>query len=360
VRKTEALRHILILVATLTPVAAAAQSRERVSVDSVAAVDFFEGQGASDRPDGIVDVGVVVRLSDGWLAYVRPWFFKSAQGSDWDKEIYQAALQYQRGGRVDTRVDAGYIASPIGLGMLDMRADANPTIRPHLSYFVPLMPFDRSAPSVGPIVASYPLGAQITVSTSRWDARGAVVSSAPTRRFALNADTPNPRATPVFVAGGGVTPRTGLRLGAAMAAGLYATREELKAPAALADRRLTMWSFEGEYGVGYTKVSGEVTRARFDAGAVRDTAATWFVQGTQTVSPRWFLAARHEGISAPPFGGQVTGGPRLMYKTNEVAVGYRISPELTVRSSVFASKWYTNTTYDQQAGISLVWSRRWW
>jgi hypothetical protein len=74
----------------------------------------------------------------------------------------------------------------------------------------------------------------------------------------------------------------------------------------------------------------------------------------------WFVAARHEGISAPPFGGQVTGRPRLIYKTNEVAVGFRVSPELTVRSSVFASKWYTNTTYDQQAGISLVWSRRWW
>src|SRR5207244_1562946 len=130
-----------------------------------------------------------------------------------------------RAGRVATRVDAGYIASPIGLGMLDMRADANPTIRPHLSYFVPLMPFDRAAPMVGPIVASYPLGAQVTASTSWWDARGAVVSSAPTRRFALNAGVPNPRATPVLVAGGGATPHPGLRVGAAFASGRYATAE---------------------------------------------------------------------------------------------------------------------------------------
>ena len=278
-----------------------------------------------------------------------------------------AVIAYDQAGAADASdrdlsgpIDAGYIASPIGLGMLDMRADTNPTIRPHLSYYIPLMPFDRSAPSVGPIRSSYPLGAQLTLSTTRWDARAAVVSAAPTRRFKLFADTPNPRATPVLVAGGGVTPRTGLRFGASMAAGHYATRDEIRAPAALVDRNLTMWSVEGEYGAGYTKVAGELTRERFAAGPSRDTAATWFVQGTQTLSPRWFVAARHEGISAPPFGGAATRGPRLIYKTNEAAVGFRLSPELTVRGSVFASKWYTRTAYDQQAGVSLVWSRRWW
>jgi hypothetical protein len=260
---------------------------------------------------------------------------------------------------VATRVDAGYIASPIGLGMLEMRADINPTIRPHLSYFVPLMPFDRAAPGVGPIVASYPLGAELTLSTTRWDARGAIVNSAPARRFALHADEPNPRSTPVFVGGGGVTPRPGLRIGGAFAAGRYATAGELTG-AATGDRQLRMWSVEGEYAVGYTKVSAEITREMFDAGALRDTAATWFVQGVQTLSPRWFVAARHEGISAPPFGGSITGGPRLAYKATEASAGYRLSPELTVRGSFFASKWYTSTTYDRQGGLSLVWSRRWW
>ncbi len=355
----KAVRHLLVLTIVLTPSAVFAQPPARVSVDSVTGIGLFKGQGATDRPDASVDIGFVVRLSDGWMAYVRPWFFKSAQGSDWDKEIYQAALQYQRGGRVATRVDAGYIASPIGLGMLDMRADANPTIRPHLSYFVPLMPFDRGAPRVGPIASSYPLGAQLSLSTTRWDARAAVVNSTPTRKFALNADSPNPRNTPVLVVGGGVTPRAGLRLGAAMAAGSYATPGELTDRAAV-DRRLTMWSVEGEYAFGHTKLSGELTRERFASGAARDTAATWFVQGTQTLSPRWFVAARYEGISAPPFGGAATRGPRLTYKCTETAVGFRLSPELTIRGSVFAGKFYTRTDYDQQAGLSIVWSRRWW
>ena len=353
------MRHILLLAILLAPASALAQNRARVSVDSVAAIDFFKGQGDTERPDTSLDIGLAFRLSDGWLAYVRPWFFQSAQGSDWDKEIYQAALQYQHAGRVATRVDLGYIASPMGLGMLDMRADINPTIRPHLSYFIPLMPFDRATPMVGPIASSYPLGAQLSASSTRWDVRAALVNSTPTRKFALNADTPNPRATPVVIAGGGVTPRPGLRLGMAAATGQYATPQEVSGPAA-GDRALAMWSVEGEYAVGYTKLAAEWTRERFAAGALRDTASTWFLQGAQTLSPRWFVAARHEGTSAPPFGGAATRGPRLTFKTVEAAVGFRVLPELTVRSSFFASKFYTRAEYDQQAGVSLVWSRRWW
>ena len=105
----------------------------------------------------------VVRLDDQWSLQIRPWFFKSASADTWNKEIYQAAVRYDRQGPVSLRVDAGYIASPIGLGMLDMRADINPTIQGHPSYFVPLMPFDRGAPLVRSIASSYPLGALATM-----------------------------------------------------------------------------------------------------------------------------------------------------------------------------------------------------
>jgi hypothetical protein len=352
--------RLALLAALFVPTATSAQSVSRVSVDSVAAIDLFQGQGASDRPDASVDISVVARLSDGWIAYARPWFFRSSTDTEWSKEIYQAALQYRHNGQViDTRFDAGYIGSPIGLGLLDMRADTNPTIRPHLSYFVPLMSFDRAAPAVTAIAASYPPGAQLTVSTSRWDARGAVVGAAPVRRFALHNETPNPHMTPVLIAGGGVTPRTGVRLGVGFARGAYATTDELLVPATAA-RRMTMWSLEGEYAFGYTKIAAEFTHEGFQAAGRHDRAATWFVQATQTLSPRWFVAARDEGISAPPFGGAADPGRRLVYKTTEASVGFRISRELTARASWFASKWYTRTTRDQQVGAALVWSRRWW
>ena len=253
------------------------------------------------------------------------------------------------------RVDAGYIASPLGLGMLDMRADLNPTIQPHLSYFVPLLPFDSGAPAVGAITASYPLGAAATVSTTRWDARAAIVNSAPTRRSAFNSARGNPDSTPVFIAGGGVTPRPGLRLGAGFARGQYATDRELRDPAS-SRRDLRMWTVEGEYAFGYTKLAGEWTAERFLHGATQDTAFTWFGQVLQTLAPRWFVAARHEAISAPPLAVAATGAPRLSFRTSEGTVGYRLTPELTLRASVTASRWYTASTSDQKAGVQVVWS----
>ena len=103
-----------------------------------------------------------------------------------------------------------------------------------------------------------------------------------------------------------------------------------------------------------------MTREAYDSGAATDTASTWFVQATQTLSPRWFVAGRYEGISAPPFRGRASRGARMTYRTTEASAGFRLSPELTLRGSWFASKWYTRTDYDQQAGVSVVWSRRWW
>jgi len=104
-----------------------AQSLARFSFDSVAAIDLFQGENTVDRPNIVIDVTGVLRLSDGWVLYVRPWF-RQPRTSEWDKEIYQAAIQYERSGTVSTRVDAGYIVSPIGLGMADTRPGVNPTI----------------------------------------------------------------------------------------------------------------------------------------------------------------------------------------------------------------------------------------
>lgn len=348
------------LCAVATASTASAQTLSRVSLDSVAAVDLFEGQGASGNPGASVDISSVVRISDSWSVHIRPWFFKSStDGSRWNREIYQAAVRYLRPGRTALRLDAGYIASPIGLGILDMRADINPTIQTHMGYVLPMMPFDRNAPSVGAITASYPLGANLTVASARWDARAALVASSPARRYALNARTPNPRATPVVVAGGGVTPRTGLRLGLSFSSGRYATASEIRQPDGL-DRMLRMWTVEGEYAFGYTKLAAEFTRERFARGDVADRSSTWFVQGTQTLTPRWFASGRHETVDAPPFALAGAGAPRLSYRISEATVGYRLTPELIVRSSFTSSRWYTASTFDQRVGVQLVWSRRWW
>jgi hypothetical protein len=360
-RQAHGIRRLLAAVGMLmltSPVAG--QSLSRISVDSVGAIDLFKGDGTTGNPDASIDISSVIRIGRGWSAHIRPWLFKSsAQGSTWTRELYQAAVRYERAGRASMRLDAGYIASPIGLGMLDMRADVNPTILPHLSYYMPLLPFDRTAPGVGPIAASYPLGANLTVSTTRWDGRAALVNASPTRRYALNSARGNPDATPVAIVGGGVSPLTGLRLGASFATGRYATASEVSDAIDL-ERRLTMWTAEGEYAFGYTKLSAEFTRERFDRTVAVATSSTWFVQGVQTLTPRWFVAGRHEAIDAPPMAVAGPGAPRLSFRTAEGAAGYRVTPELTVRVSLAAVRWYTATVADKRVGVQLVWSRRWW
>jgi hypothetical protein len=359
------MRKLLLAAAIVlvAPASAHPQEPARVSVDSVVAIDVFQGENTVDDPNIIVDVTTVVRLADGWLVYVRPWFREGRvprplDPDSWDKEIYQAAVQYERTGRISTRVDAGYIASPIGLGMMDTRPGINPTIASHSSYVQPMPAFEAGAPRVGAIAATYPLGGQVTVSTMRWDARAALVSSTPTRKYVINNED-NPRSTPVLIAGGGITPRVGLRIGGAYAAGLYARGEEFAVPQP-DGRAFKMMNVEADYAFGYTRISGEVTRTHFDVAAGTAVAHAWFVQMAHTLSPRWFVAARQEGVSAPPLRTLTDAGARRAFHTSEATLGYRLSRELTLRGSFMTRKAYTRDTWDHQAGISVVWARRWW
>jgi hypothetical protein len=345
------------LVLSLGAAPAAAQSEARFSLDSVVAADLFRGQNTAERPNIVVDITAVVRLGDGWLLYVRPWF-RQPRSPEWDKEIYQAAMQYERPGTVATRIDVGYIVSPIGLGMMDTRPGVNPTITPHLSYVSTMPAFDPGAPRIRPIASTYPLGGQVSFSTNRWDARAALVNSAPTRPFVINGGD-NPAHTPVVIAGAGITPAFGLRLGVSLAQGTYVTADELRVPSDR-DRGLTMIAFEGEYSFGYTRLSGEVIRDRLETAAGTEIAYTWFVQGVQTISPRWFVAARLEGASAPPLVSGPAPGVRPLFHATEATVGFRLSTDFTLRGSFMGRKAYTRSEVDQQAGVSVVWARRWW
>jgi hypothetical protein len=343
---------------------ASAQSVARFVLDSAVSLDEFGGENVSDQPQIVIDVSAGVRLGDRWQLYVRPWFrlpratTPTGVRPAWETELYQAGVRYERPGAVATRVDAGYIISPIGLGLLDSRPNLNPTILPHLSYVIPMLPFDTTGPRVSAISASYPLGAQLTVSTTRWDARAAVINSAPTRAYLLGAVT-NPRQTPVVVFGGGVTPVTGLRFGASFAHGDYARPEEITRPGS-AGRSMTMAGGEGELEFRYTKIRSEIVRTAFETSTLTAVAYEWFVEGIQTLSPRWFLAGREEGTSAPPLRTGLIVGQRTNFEVVEATAGFRVNPEITLRGSYDARRFYGSTNWDNQAGMSIVWARRWW
>ena len=344
-----------------------AQSVQRFAVDSVASVDVFGGENVSNHPQIIIDVSGVVRISDHLQASIRPWLrlprpnTPTSPVPDWSHELYQASIQYERPGNgngLATRVEVGYNVSPIGLGIVDTRPSLNPTIGPHLSYLIPMPAFDLTVPRVSAIAGTYPLGGQVTVSSAHWDARGAVLNSAPTRNYAIGRPS-RPRQTPVFVAGAGVTPFTGLRVGASSAQGHYATADEVSGPVH-ANRSVAIVGGEGEYAFGYTKLSGEFLHSSFERSAGRAVAYEWFVQGIQTVSPRWFVAGRHEGTKAPPLITATTVGQSTRLSIAEATVGFRVTPEVTIRSSYYTRKSYGASAWDHQVGVSAVWARKWW
>ena len=91
-----------MLLMAARPLAGPVARRDSAST-AWSAVDLFRGEDTVDRPNIVVDVTGVVRLADGWRLYVRPWF-RQPRTAEWDKEIYQAAIQYERSGHgVDAR-----------------------------------------------------------------------------------------------------------------------------------------------------------------------------------------------------------------------------------------------------------------
>lgn len=341
----------------LAAVHAGAQELSRIGLDSTVSIDQLAGEAAPDRPNIIVDVSAVVRLGGGWSAFVRPWL-RDPRSHVWSREIYQAQLQYARAGAVNTRVELGYLASPIGLGLMDSRPGVNPTIGGHSPYFTPLPAFEPGAPRVQAIASTYPLGGQVTVSNQTWDARGALLQSAPTRVFVINR-AGGPKPAPTIVGGVGLTPRTGLRVGGSFARGRYAAADEL--PQSVSHGRdVSMAGIEAEYGEGYTRLAGEWIASRFETARGTAVAQSWFVQGVRTLAPRWFVAGRQDGVSAPPAVAGPLAGRRSRLLGVEATLGYRLSSAFTMRTSALARRTFTRRDWDRQIGLSLVWARRWW
>ncbi len=366
------MRKAVLTIAAAALVAAApvhAQSGyERFGLDTTAAIDVFGGDNVSNRPQIIFDVTGTVRLADGWQVYIRPWFrlprptvTNGVEGPapSWDAQLYQASLRYEHSGPISTRVDVGYMPSPIGLGVFDVNPRQNPTIASHTAYFTPMLPFDTGSARFPAIASTYPLAGVVTVSTNHWDARAAMVNSSPVR-ISIAGVTANPDATPVFEAGAGVTPVIGLRLGGVFAHGVYLTSEEIAPTLPQGDRAMTLAGFEGEYSVRYTKLSGEAIHDTFETPTGRVGATEWFIQGTQTITPRWAVAGRHEGTSAPVVGlGTLFDAQPNLY-ANELTAVFRINRDVLLKASVYVRKPYGRLDWDHQAAVQAVFQRRWW
>jgi hypothetical protein len=186
----------------------------------------------------------------------------------------------------------------------------------------------------------------------------AAIDSSPVRgRSMLGANKP-PRLLNV-VAGVGVTPRAGLRLGAALAHGAYVSVNEV-VDKTRGDRDATMIQLEGEWAFGHTRVAGEWIRSTMETSTADAQAQGSWIEATQTLTPRVFLAGRVDSqyfrypLRAPGALG------RQDYQRYETILGFRLTPDLTVRAGHMVRKGYVVAHWDDQLIASVVWQRRLW
>jgi hypothetical protein len=323
-----------------------------LAIDTVAAVEEVADDSGNFVGNLTFDAVVSAELGRGFEALVRP--IAQRRNGEWNRQIWLAAIRYGRQGTVALRVDAGLITPPVGLANLTLRPHENPTISQPSSLFSSLPAVEYRGPRTTLMGAAYPFGAQVTVSGLRWDARAAVIDTSPLRPREVFAETNPPRFANVVI-GGGITPVVGVRAGASATRGKWRRASEL--PLGTADRSATLVTVEVELAFRYTELSAEWVRDALETEQGTQVASGWFVQGQQTLTPRWFAAGRVERIST--LAALPEGFAERRLSGVEATLGYRLTPEITVRIGHRARRGFGRPGYSQQGAVSIVWWRRW-
>ena len=178
-------------------------------------------------------------------------------------------------------MDAGIIASPLGILALEMRQDRNPVIGAPPYYFSPLPSFDGTNDRVQLLPGGYPLGVVASFSGSRWGARAGVTDGTPARNRKMMSSA-HPPARAQLVAGAGVSPVAGLRVGAGYAHGVY--REPGLSTPQSAAGDATIFNVEAEYAIGHTRVAGEWIVDWFDTATTPAVARGYLVEAAEDVA----------------------------------------------------------------------------
>ncbi len=325
------------------------------AVDSASSIDRVVDEAGNATTGVIIDAFVSARI--GPLDVVaRPWTQRLANG-EWNRQLWLAAVRYERAGTLGLRLEGGLIPAPVGLANLTLRPHLNPTIAQPSSLFQTLPAPEPQSPRLTLLGPVYPFGVNATLSGSHWDARAAVIDTSPLRgrRIFASANNANPPRLMNIVMGGGITPITGMRFGASVTHGNW--RKGGETPADPEDRDATVVTVESEVSFRYTKLSGEWVRDMLDITSGQSVAWGWFVQGQQTLTPRWFVAGRVERMSAAT---GVTGiSVQQQFTGTEETIGFRLTPEITLRASHRARQGFGRTGFDQTAAVSAVWWKRW-
>ena len=324
------------------------------ALDSAVSVDQTRTFSGDNSSGAILDAVMSVGFGAGFEGMIRPWAQRQANG-DWNKQIWVAAVRYQRPGPIGLRVDAGLIPSPVGLSNLMLRPQLNPTVSLPASLFQPLPPIDVGGPRVTLLGAVYAYGATATVSGAHWDVRTAVIDTSPLRTRRIFGSTNPPRFDNVVI-GGGITPFVGFRVGGSLTHGGWQRAGE--SPTITANRDATIVTVESEFSFRYTKLLGEFVHDTLETSSGNRVATGWYVQGQQTLTPRWYVAGRVEHIASPAVTLPLTIDQQHLDGIEET-LGFRLTPELTLRVDHRARRGFGRAVFDHQASVSAVWWKRW-
>lgn len=312
-----------------------------------------------DDPFVFLDLATTFPITSRLDVVVRP-YARRLPGGDWDALLYQAQVRYQPAAGV--RIDAGVITNPLGIGTLELRPDLNPTVGYPFYYFARLPLFDQYSNRLQILSGGYPFGAIVSLSGARWDARGGVTDGTPARyRNVLASD--GPEAMTQFIAGGGITPWVGFRVGTGLAYGKYRTEgdddyySQGGYGAEPTDAHALVFNVEAEWSYRYTRISAEWVRDRFDTDTTPAVSRGFLVQAVQTLTPRTFAAARVTRASSPVL--TATGTTRWARTSMEMTGGYRLTPELTLRGGYEGNRPFGVNNWNHAAVGSVVWSKRW-
>ena len=334
---------------------AAAQRAEPsfLSVDSAAAVDVTVDGNGNQVTGVFLDSLATADLGANFQAMVRPQIQRLANSGEWNRQIWIAELRYERPGPVAFRVEGGYIPSPIGLANLTLRPHLNPTIAQPAELFTSIPSLEFRGPRVNLLGGLYPLGAQATVSATHWDTRVAVMDTSPLRLRRVFSPVNPPRFANVVI-GGGVTPFVGFRVGASVTRGGWLRAGE--SPTVTQNRDATVVGVETELSFRHTALAGEWVHDALDTSLGTRTASGWYVQGAQALTPRWFVAGRVDRIQTTL---PTIAAPEQNFNSTEQTLGFRITPEITLRVSHRMRQTFGRDTWDHLGAASIVWYRRW-
>ena len=352
-----AVRPALAIIGVVLAIAAPASAQTaRFAFDVVAAADGNTGSEVTREPTAWFDAFGAARLTDNLDLRARPVVFRRAFDGEWRAQIYELALRYERRGPVGWRFDAGQFGSPIGLSILENRPNLNPVVSQHSTLYLPIPRYENGTPTTFLMAASYPLGARLTVSGTRWDARTAVTDSSVVRGRPFFGDDKPPRLVNYMI-GGGWTPRIGLRIGAALSYGAYAGAAEVR-DRSRGDRTASVAQVEGEWSFGYTRLAGEWLWTRRELAQSYARVDGGWIEGTQILSARWFAAARYDEqwtrwTMAPDLSER-----EAVYRRVESALGFRASREVTLRASFMTRKGYVVGFWDDQFLASIVYAKK--